>query len=249
MSEVFSGELEKKGTGMFDGWSLRHFVLVTGPAQGSILNPILKYYVPRSSPTAELELKGEIHLWHHTRCIKGEDALFELHGCKGSKRAGTDDVVKLRACDVHHRTEWIEAIETGLAAYKSVKNFTGATMVRDFAYANNLVDHRRYHLVRYDDCLIASELVDALVQKGVASSRDAAVDMCDELVRYDTLHHVCDDHPFEDGSNFYRFSMDDDIQEQHSRQSVPAPFHHSRELPGTLHYHTLLYHTATSHGV
>ena len=86
-----------------------------------------------------------------------------------------------------------------------------------------LVEDRWYHLRCYSDCFIASQLVDILVSESVVPSRDAAVDMCDELVRYDALHHVSDDHPFEDSSNFYRFTVHESESEQLRRKKAPPP--------------------------
>ena len=53
--------------------------------------------------------------------------------------------------------------------------------------------------------------------------------MCQQLVRDDWLHHVCDEHPFEDTANFYRFTADDEEEHRAARSLVPAPFHRRRE--------------------
>ena len=53
--------------------------------------------------------------------------------------------------------------------------------------------------------------------------------MCQQLVRDDWLHHVCDDHPFEDTANFYRFTVDDEEEHRAARSLLPAPFHRRRE--------------------
>ncbi|MES1913818.1 MAG: hypothetical protein MHM6MM_005973, partial [Cercozoa sp. M6MM] len=91
------------------------------------------------------------------------------------------------------------------------------------------VSARRYKLVKYKKCFSGTELVDALLQNGVASftcpgsreghcvtedtreerrftTREAAIRHAEEMLEQHVLHHVAFEQPFEDTSNYwYRF--------------------------------------------
>ena len=54
----------------------------------------------------------------------------------------------------------------------------------------------------------ASELVDWLVSSGEVESRARAVEVGNLLVDTDYIHHVVDEHHFEDGYLFFRFRTD-----------------------------------------
>lgn len=54
----------------------------------------------------------------------------------------------------------------------------------------------------------ASELVDCLIRMREASDRQEAVRISQILVNTDYIHHVVDEHNFEDGFLFFRFRQD-----------------------------------------
>ena len=55
---------------------------------------------------------------------------------------------------------------------------------------------------------IASELVDWLISSGEAEDRNQAVLQGQLLVNTDYIHHVLDEHNFEDSYLFFRFRQD-----------------------------------------
>nr|QZX63201.1 glutathione peroxidase isoform 2 [Halisarca dujardinii] len=92
--------------------------------------------------------------------------------------------------------------------------------LREMRVAEQLVDRirynggieirtRTYHLRSYYACFVASELVDWLVNNTEAETRDDAVGIGQMLVRSDYIHHVVDEHDFEDGFFFFRFRQDE----------------------------------------
>ncbi|NES80056.1 MAG: mechanosensitive ion channel [Moorea sp. SIO2B7] len=70
------------------------------------------------------------------------------------------------------------------------------------------IKDRRYRLNTYPDCFIGSEAVDWLVQKHNCM-RSEAVKLGQRLVDRGIIHHVTDEHPFEDDYLFYRFYADE----------------------------------------
>lgn len=72
------------------------------------------------------------------------------------------------------------------------------------------IKHRRYRLKNYRNCFIGSEAVDYIVQAGYADSREIAVHIGRRLeAELDFLHHISNDHQFEDAYLFYRFGTTD----------------------------------------
>ena len=55
---------------------------------------------------------------------------------------------------------------------------------------------------------VASELVDWFVSSGEAESREQAVEFGQLLINTDYIHHVVDEHNFEDAYLFFRFRQD-----------------------------------------
>lgn len=55
---------------------------------------------------------------------------------------------------------------------------------------------------------LASELVDWLISLGEAEDRKHAVSLGQLLVETDFIHHVVDEHNFEDSYLFFRFRQD-----------------------------------------
>ena len=67
---------------------------------------------------------------------------------------------------------------------------------------------RHYHLKLYKRCFVGSEAVDWLV-KHLNISRTKAVAIGKKLIDKKVIHHVTDEHSFEDASLFYRFYEDE----------------------------------------
>ena len=70
------------------------------------------------------------------------------------------------------------------------------------------IHDRSYHLVNYPRCFVGSEAVDWLANR-FNITRESAVRLGQRLVDENWIHHVVDEHPFEDGYFFYRFYWDE----------------------------------------
>ena len=70
------------------------------------------------------------------------------------------------------------------------------------------IKDRRYRLTVYPRCIVGSEATTWLVRKFFVSEAEA-VKLGQRLIDEKLLHHVTDEHPFEDGFFFYRFYWDD----------------------------------------
>lgn len=68
---------------------------------------------------------------------------------------------------------------------------------------------RRYKLKLYHHCFVGKEAVDWLVES-LKISREKAVKLGQQLVKEKFIHHVKDEHNFEDGELYYRFYEDED---------------------------------------
>ena len=53
-----------------------------------------------------------------------------------------------------------------------------------------------------------SELIDCLISCGEADNREEGVELGQLLLDTDYIHHVVDEHNFEDGYLFFRFRQD-----------------------------------------
>jgi hypothetical protein len=69
------------------------------------------------------------------------------------------------------------------------------------------VKSRRYMGSVYPECFIGSECVSWLIEKQLASSREAAVHLGNSLLELGHFQHVTGDHSLEDAYLFYRFSV------------------------------------------
>ncbi|MEM8674127.1 MAG: mechanosensitive ion channel domain-containing protein [Cyanobacteria bacterium P01_G01_bin.67] len=67
---------------------------------------------------------------------------------------------------------------------------------------------RRYHLSYYPSCFIGSEAIDWIV-KQQGFTREEAIELGQILIERGIIHHVTDEHPFQDSYLFYRFCIDD----------------------------------------
>jgi hypothetical protein len=70
------------------------------------------------------------------------------------------------------------------------------------------IQNRTYHLRSYYSCFVASELVDWLIASGEAEDRNHAVQLGQLLIDTDYVHHVVDEHNFQDSYLFFRFRQD-----------------------------------------
>ena len=69
------------------------------------------------------------------------------------------------------------------------------------------VKSRRYHLKSYDQCFVASDLVNWLCER-TALPRPAAICVAQRLHSYEYFAHVADRETFDDGHFFYRWARD-----------------------------------------
>ncbi len=67
---------------------------------------------------------------------------------------------------------------------------------------------RRHRLSVYPNCFVGAEAVGWLMQS-LDLTRDEAVRLGQTLVERRIVHHVLDEHPFRDGTYFYRFYVDE----------------------------------------
>ncbi|WP_373539418.1 DEP domain-containing protein [Chamaesiphon sp.] len=70
------------------------------------------------------------------------------------------------------------------------------------------IKDRRYRLTVYPRCMVGSEMTTWLVRKFFLDEADA-IKLGQRLMDEKLLHHVTDNHPFEDGFFFYRFYWDE----------------------------------------
>lgn len=71
------------------------------------------------------------------------------------------------------------------------------------------IKDRYYHLKRYHVCFVGSEAIDWFLANGFASSREEGIQLGQSLLDADLVHHVVDEHNFEDRELYYRFRQDD----------------------------------------
>lgn len=70
------------------------------------------------------------------------------------------------------------------------------------------IEDRRYKLKTYSRCFVGSEAVVWLMRNLKLSKQDA-IRLGQRLIDAKWIHHVVDDHPFEDDYLFYRFYWDE----------------------------------------
>lgn len=113
------------------------------------------------------------------------------------------------------------AISNKTTEERSRETRRAAELTQRIHSAGNLsVKNRTYHLKTYYSCFIASELVDWLISSGEAEDRRKAVQLGQLLLETDFIHHVVDEHNFEDGYLFFRFRQDEPPQEAMQGPSV-----------------------------
>lgn len=75
------------------------------------------------------------------------------------------------------------------------------------------IQDRRHHLNIYPRCFIGSEAVEWLMRTQRAT-RQEAIRIGKLLIQKRIIHHVLDEHPFDDAYLFYRFHEDEQVQEK-----------------------------------
>jgi hypothetical protein len=71
-----------------------------------------------------------------------------------------------------------------------------------------IIKARHYKLKLYQRCFLGNEAVDWLV-KNLKITRTEAVEVGQKLINDKIIHHVVDEHPFQDEPLFYRFYEDE----------------------------------------
>ncbi|PFX30086.1 Glutathione peroxidase [Stylophora pistillata] len=71
------------------------------------------------------------------------------------------------------------------------------------------IKDRYYHLKKYHSCFVGSEAIDWFIANGFATTRQEGIQLGQQLLDADLVHHVVDEHNFEDRELFYRFRQDD----------------------------------------
>ncbi|XP_068675817.1 1-phosphatidylinositol 3-phosphate 5-kinase-like [Montipora foliosa] len=84
------------------------------------------------------------------------------------------------------------------------------------------IKDRYYHLRKYHACFVGSEAIDWFIANGYASSRLEGVKLGQDLLDADLVHHVVDEHNFEDKALFYRFRQDDPPHQSPAGPSVAS---------------------------
>nr|MDJ0600358.1 pleckstrin/ G-protein interacting- domain protein [Crocosphaera sp.] len=70
------------------------------------------------------------------------------------------------------------------------------------------IKDRRHRLKQYPKCFIGSDLVDWMI-KNLSISSEQAVKIGQQLIDKKIIHHVHDQHDFENQYLFYRFYVDE----------------------------------------
>ncbi len=98
-------------------------------------------------------------------------------------------------------------IENGSVISLYDENIT--TLVNDLRGKNGIeIKDRRYKLTNYPQCFIGTEAVQWIRIKYSLSESDA-IREGQKLIKLKIIHHVADDHDFENDYFFYRFYMDE----------------------------------------
>eukprot|EP01123_Difflugia_compressa_P014343 TRINITY_DN731_c0_g1_i1.p1 TRINITY_DN731_c0_g1~~TRINITY_DN731_c0_g1_i1.p1 ORF type:complete len:261 (+),score=30.59 TRINITY_DN731_c0_g1_i1:106-888(+) len=80
------------------------------------------------------------------------------------------------------------------------------TMMRE----NHLIKDRTYHLKKYPLCFVGSEAVAFFLSNHFASNETDAINIGQQLMDSDLIHHVHDAHTFKNDFLFYRFKSDEE---------------------------------------
>lgn len=101
-------------------------------------------------------------------------------------------------------------VKTSSSANKAANSFSLEKLANKMRNSNNLtIKTRRYKLKLYHHCFVGNEAVDWL-SANLKISREKAVKLGKQLIKAKLIHHVKNEHDFEDGEFFYRFSEDEE---------------------------------------
>ena len=82
-------------------------------------------------------------------------------------------------------------------------------LVKDLRGKNGIeIKDRKYRFAKYPKCFIGSELVTWIQEKYLLSELNA-IKLGQQLIGLKIIHHVVDEHNLENGYLFYRFYMDE----------------------------------------
>ena len=82
------------------------------------------------------------------------------------------------------------------------------------------IKDRRHHLNYYPCCFVGAEAVSWLMRTQKAT-REEAIRLGQTLLEQGIIHHVLDEHPFEDNYYFYRFYSDERVQDDGLKPDHP----------------------------
>eukprot|EP00959_Pyramimonas_sp_CCMP1952_P198112 4144045-Pyramimonas_sp.AAC.1 len=66
------------------------------------------------------------------------------------------------------------------------------------------VSDRQYHFVKYEGCFVGSDAVRWMKNSGLVDSEEAALALGNKMIRLGLVHHVLNEHVFENKYLFYR---------------------------------------------
>ncbi|VEP14048.1 Pleckstrin/ G-protein interacting-domain protein [Hyella patelloides LEGE 07179] len=102
------------------------------------------------------------------------------------------------------------SVSSTKAKSKNFGNFNLDKLAEKMRGENGLnIKTRRHKLKLYHRCFTGSEVVDWLAEK-LKMPRTKAVKLGQQLMKAKIIHHVKDEHDFEDSDLFYRFYEDED---------------------------------------
>jgi hypothetical protein len=139
--------------------------------------------------------------------------LFLIHGTKRRYTAPVDRL--LQRIGAHfRRMAGRERIIVPAVPFESLEEDVQQSIT---VFKKNIQDFKAQHVhsrsIRgraYPNVFLGSELVDFILGVHMASSREEGVTVGNHLFQGRILHHIFDEHPFEDGDFLYRFFEDEE---------------------------------------
>ena len=138
--------------------------------------------------------------------------------CTGLKYTGASQSPKEQSLDVFFRKAAKARVKsrqndvTTLLARNSRNVREMADLARKLqqpSLYNDLVRDRRYRMRIYMRCFKANELIDVMILHGFCKSRSDGIILGLKLQKYGHLHHVLDEHEFQDAKLFFRWFNDE----------------------------------------
>jgi len=72
------------------------------------------------------------------------------------------------------------------------------------------ISDKKHNLKTYPNVFIGSQCVDWFIEYGYVFSREEGIELGQQLIEKNVIHHVADDHKFKDEYLFYRFLEDEE---------------------------------------